>query len=333
MAIRRKAHNMPIQVRTPVGRIVWGNPAKAVQKKDNVTKQPRFKADGSPMMQYSFGLAIPKFDFEATVWPAMFQEAATVYPHGTPPKFAWKYQDGDGIDSQGKPFAEREGYAGHIVLAISTEIPPGIFKLNAAGTGYDVVPPEGIKCGDYVSVALRLVANKPTDPTHTPGLFVNPEAIEFVGYGQPIVSGPDPDELFGKQRHALPPGASATPVQATGAPGMPVPGQPAPAAAPQPGMPAPGYGAPPPVYGQPAPGMQPGMPAPGGYAPQPGMPAPAHDFVHNATGQPAPGMQPGMPAPGMQPGMPAPGYAAPPPAPGGYAPQPGQMPGMPGVPR
>lgn len=338
-----------------VGRIVWGNPGKSSVKTDNKTKQPVIR-DGQPVVQWTFGVAYPKAGFIANIWPAMNQEAASGYPNGVPPGFAWKMVDGDGIDRQGKPYNQREGYAGCWVLAISTEaFAPNIFRQE--GNGYVQVPPENIKTGDFVAVALNIKVNVPKDKSHTPGLYVNPQGVLFVGYGQPIINGPDAQSMFGGQQFQLPPGASATPLMPAGAPGMPgqgampgyappvssgplpgapqpqpsgYPGAPQPGYQPMPGQPQPGYGAPPaPGYAPPPP--QPGYGGPGGYpgAPQPGMPSaplppPAHDFVHGA-GQPQPGYQP--------PGMPVtPGYGAPMPTTPGYgapmpgAPQPGMYP-------
>lgn len=260
---------MPVDVKTPVGRIVWGDPSKSQIKKDPSTKQPILR-DGKPVEQWAFGVAIPKAEFQQFVWPAMAQEAATGYPGGVPAKFSWKYVDGDGVDGQGKPYNTREGYAGCYILTITTEaFAPPIFKLN--GNAYVQLSGDQIKTGDYVVCAVSFKVNVPTDRTHTPGLYVNPVAIEHVGYGQPIYNGPDAQTLFGGQQYQLPPGASAMPVAAAGAPGMPGTMQPGPQPGQMPGM-----------------QMQPGQ-----------MPAPAHDFTQNAGMQPAPQYQP---QPGMMPG-------------------------------
>jgi hypothetical protein len=339
---------MAIEIATPVGRIVWGHPTKS---KNKTRKNPSTGAnevvlkDGQPVQQWSLGVAFPKAEFQAAIWPAMAQEAATVFPNGTPPKFSWKYQDGDGIDDQGKPFNLREGYAGCYVLAISSELmAPPLFKLN--GGKYDQLPGDAVKCGDYVVCGLNIKANVPVDRTHTPGLYINPLGIEFVGYGTEIQSqgAIDPMAIFKGAQHQLPAGASATPVQAPGAPGMPGMGAGAAPMAAQPGMMAqPGMAQP----GQPPMAVQPAMMAPPAMlsppvapvgpqrpsdpshvgrdpttgaemwwngaawtpapiAPPPAMlPPPAHDFVANA-GMPAPlAAQPGMMAPPTtQPGMP-----------------------------
>jgi hypothetical protein len=319
---------MSVDLKTPVGRIVWGNPGKATIKKDQ-KGQPVLK-DGKPVEQWAFGLAIPKADFQQHVWPLMAQEAATGYPQGVPPQFSWKYKDGDtGIDRSGKPYNQREGYAGCYVLTITTEsFAPPIFKLQQNGT-YAQLTGDQIKTGDFAACALSFKVNVPTDRTHTPGLYVNPVAIDHVGYGQPIFNGPDAATLFGGATYQLPPGASAMPVAAAGAPGMPGTMQPAPQPGGMPGMmpmqPQPGQMQPQqPVYQQP---MQPApqpqyQPQPGQMmqpAPQPGgMPAPAPDFTQNA----------GMPV--YQQPMQQPVYQQPAPMPNGamMMPQPGQMPGM-----
>lgn len=315
-------------LRTMVGRIVSGNPARAIPKKYQsgpMKGQPVIK-DGKPVEQWFFAVAFPKQEFNTYLKPYFDQEAATAFPHGVPQNFSWKYKDGDTVDGTGKPYALREGWAGHIVVSISTEaFAPPIFKhVNG---GYYQVAPEEIKTGDYVVVSLNLKVNVPTDRTFTPGLYVNPNGIELVGSGQAIVSAANPEEMFGGQQHQLPPGA--TPL------GMAPPQQqPAPSGYPA-QQPAPGYPqpqpAPAPQYApqpQPAPQYQPQpmqQPAPAGYPP------PATGFVDNAGNyQPQPQQPPQYQPQPMQPmqQQPAPGYPAQQPAPAGYPAQqpPGYMP-------
>lgn len=284
------------EITSSVGRLVWGDPTKPRAKTDQ-QNNPVLKQDGTPVMQTSFGVAYPKAEFQQFIWPAMAAEAQKGYPQGFPPTFSWKFVDGDTVDKQGKPYSAREGYAGHMVLAVSTELtPPGIFKFENGA--YRQMQPNEVNCGDYVRVGLNFKVNIPRDRTHTPGVYVNPLAIEHVGYGQPIQTGfqADPNALFGGQQATLPQGASATPVAAAAPAAMPGMGM----GAPQPqGMPGQMPGAP---MQQPqqqyAP--QPQMP-PMGQPPmqQPQMPPPAHDFVQNAGMAPAPQ---GMPQPQGMPG-------------------------------
>jgi len=298
---------------TPVGRIVWGNPTKPRPKLDNQTNAPVLK-NGVQVMQWAFGLAIPAAEFDAILWPEMYREMATKYPQGAPANFSWKFVDGAAMDTNNppRPYAEREGYAGHKVLVVSTEaFAPSIFKFNPATGGFDVW--SDVKTGDYVRVRLTFDAHtgKANTRGSVPGLYVNPQGIEFIGYGNAIISGPDAATMFGNApRPALPPGASATPLAPAASPGMPpVPGYPPQA----PGAPAAPAYAPPPPAAAPAPTLPPGMP---------GMP-PA--LPNGAI--PAPGMPPAPIAPGAVP--PVPPAAAPPVPPTAYPSNPAG--GYPGV--
>jgi hypothetical protein len=316
---------MTVEFTTPVGRIVWGSPTKSRGKtrKNAVTQalEPVMK-DGVQVQVWSFGVAFDKATFQASIWPYLSQEAATLYQGGqVPAKFAWKYTDCEEIDDNGKRYGEREGYEGCYVLAISTELQaPPVFKFN--GTSYDQLPADAVKCGDFVAVGLNVKGNIPSDRTMTPSLYINPTVVEFVGYGKEIVSATavNPMTALGGRQHQLPPGASATPIGGGNGVGMPGMGQP---------MAQPGMGQ---TMAQPGmmpqqpmqqPGMMPGQPqAQPQYAPQPMaqpamMPPPAHDFVQGAGQQPQPMQQPQAqpqyaPQPMAQPGMM----------------QPGQMPGM-----
>ena len=252
---------MPIEkYNLPVGRIVWGHPMRATKKTDPQTKQPVLR-DGQPVEQWSFGIAIPKDPFNE-VYGVMHQEAVSAFPNGVPGNFAWKFKDGDGVDRQGQPFSKREGYAGHYVLTVSTEaFQPPCFKYE--GNGYRQLNENEIKCGDYVRVNVTFKANVPTSRTHTPGIYVNPNGVELVGYGTEIVGtgSADPTEMFGGQPVTnLPPGASATPIG----------------------------------------GAPENMQMPTGMPPQqqpPGMPPPAHDFVQNTMGNPPTAPDAGMSQP------------------------------------
>lgn len=337
---------MPTECLTPVGRIVWGHPGKSQTKKDQRDRKTVILKDGQPVQQWAYGLAIPKNEFNAQVWPLMDREIRTAFPNGPPQGFANKLKDGDGVDRTGKPYNQRPGYAGCWVMNIATEaFAPPIYKI--VNGVYVQMAPDELKCGDYVASNLSFQVNVPTNPTHSPSLYINPRGIIFVGYGDAIVQTADPAAMFGATppQFQLPPGASLTPTMPQNMPGMPgsTPGGPGGYPQSQMGQPGPGQ------YQQPASNYQ-QQPAPGGYAPQggpistgpmPGQPGPG--MMPNQPGgypQPGPGMPPGGPAPapdfvrnaGMQPGQP-----------GGYAPQPGQpgpgqqqyypQPGQPGGPR
>ncbi len=297
-------------VTLPVGRIVWGHPSKPKPATDN-NNQPKIGSDGQQLMETSFGLAIPQDQFTNDVWPHMAAEIAKGFPNGAPGNFSYKMTQPHEIDNKGKPYSEREGYAGHVVLAVSTTLePPPVFKWD--GQRWQQMQPDEIKCGDYVQVEINFKVNVPRNNTHTPSIYVNPRGVAFVGYGAAIQTGfqIDPNQAFGNGPPPLPPGASATPIGGNPGVGMPGIGG---AQQPQGGMPgnAPmGHtagGAP----GSSMPGHQAGppsaAPAPNAGMPQqqPGnMPPPATGFVDQAAqGQGGmPGQMPGAPTAGGMPG-------------------------------
>lgn len=319
---------------SPLGRIVYGHPAKMQDKTDPQTKQPKIGADGQRIKQISFGLAIPK-DQCGAMWAAMQAEAAKGYPQGIPGNFSWKLKDGDGVDREGKPYSQREGYAGCYILAISSElqaVPMYVFQNGA----YMQLQPDQLKCGDYVTVGLNFKVNVPRDRTHTPGLYVNPLSVLLMFEGDEIKSGyqADPNALFGQQQpqYAMP--AGARPVGAGGPVGqVPPPGAGMPGMTPQmpgagmPMQPAPVAPPPPAVAAGPVRPVDPSHVHNNGDGTEqwlvngawdgqrhpitaaPTMPPPATDFIPGPAAVmpgslPMPGQAP-APSGGM-PGMPAP---------------------------
>ena len=285
------------------GRIVWGmgsNLFEGKQKTDYNTNAPIIGNDGQPVKEYGFGLAIPKIDPAtgqqsaqfAKVWAALHQEAYTLYPNGSlPPGFAMKFKDGDGIDHNGKNFADREGHAGHIILCATTMLPIKWFVFEG---GNNILVNTGIKCGDYVEVQLNLKAH-PAKGQGKPGLYLNPSAVRLIQPGAEIVNAPNGDQIFGAvappvYAGAVAPVANAMPGQVPPTPDMAAAmGAPANHALP-PGQvpPAPQAPAAAPHYDVLPPGQQPAAPqapAQPAYAPpQPQAPAAAP-------------VMPGMPAP------------------------------------
>lgn len=221
------------------GRIVWvnGDLFKGRPKLDMNTKQPVIdQKTGQQVIEYGFGLAVPKTLFTqenmavgrpAEIWAAMYEEAFQLYPNRQlPPAFALKFKDGDGIDDKGVSFAQREGYAGHYVFALTTRLPIKFFRFE---NNSNIQVNEGIKCGDYVNVQVQIKAHGAVG-TAKPGLYLNPMAVQFLGYGKEIINTPSGDQIFGVAAPAMPVGASATPIAPAG---MLVP-QGVPQAAPQP---------------------------------------------------------------------------------------------------
>ena len=255
------------------GRIVWtaGDLFKGRIKTEFGTQTPKRNQQGEVMNEWGFGLAVPKAAFQqlgagqpGEIWAVMQSEALSLFPNGQiPPSFAMKYKDGDGIDDKGLSFTLREGYAGCIVFALNTSLPLKFFKWE---NGNNIVINEGIKCGDYVNVQVSVKAHAAMGPGKA-GLYLNPMAVQFLGFGKEIINAPSGDQIFGTQAPPVPPGASSVPIAPPGQIVPTAPGFPATQAAPQPvGQPAPHYGVVPPPFQPPAggqPATAPAMPFPG----------------------------------------------------------------------
>lgn len=278
---------MPIErFNLPVGRIVSGNPAVSQNKTNFQTGEAVKGQDGQPVQQWRCEIAIPKDQFGA-VYQAMVQEVSTLYPinpqTGQPNvnrDFSWKFVDGDSPETPKRSkiaYNAREGYPGHYIVKISTEaFAPSIYKFENGA--YRQIDPSEIKCGDYVVANVDIKVHNNNDG----GLYVNPNGFELVGYGTAISGsgGANPEEMFSRQQHQLPPGASTAPVG--NAPVQQAYAQPM------------GNGHAPAVT----------SPAPQAYTASPAvtsnaLPAPAHDFVQNA-GLPAQPMGNAAPPAGYQ---------------------------------
>ena len=227
------------------GRIVWtvGDLFKGDVATVYGTKNPKVNKQGQQYREYGFGLAVPKEALQAMgpgqpgeIWAAIHEVAYTLHPsRQIPANFHMKYKDGDtGTNQDGTPLNVKEGYPGHLVFALKTSAAPPKFFRWENGQNIQVV--DGIKCGDYVQVQVNIKAHAGTNA----GLYLNPMAVRFLGYGKEIINAPSGDTLFGTAAPAMPAGASMTPI---GPAGMIMPQ----------GMPAPQQGfAPPPVAAQPA---------------------------------------------------------------------------------
>jgi hypothetical protein len=255
------------------GRIVWtsGDLFKGKPKLDQNTRQRRVNKQGQEMTEYGFGLAVPKASL-GEIWNKIHEAAYTIYPsRQIPPAFAWKYKDGDGIDHNGVSFAQREGHAGHLIFACVTTLPIKWYKYE---NGNNILINEGVKCGDYVNVQVQISAHA-AQGTGKPGLYINPMAVQFLGFGKEIINAPSGDQIFGAADPSVQQGASAVPL------------------APQPGQMLVPNMAPQPHYAVLPPQMQPPQAAPA-YPQQ--APAPQAYPPPLATMQPPP-FQPAPQAP------------------------------------
>lgn len=319
---------------TCLGRIVWGHPLKPQDKtKDDVKV---LDTNGQPVKVWSFGVAFPKADFAASIWPHLYAEGAKGYPNGVPGNFTYKYKDGDtDIDSKGNPLSNKPGQAGCFIIAFSTELQAPqtfVFENNA----YRQIDESMIKTGDYVMVGVNTKWHGPGKAVGSrPGLYINPMTVLLCYQGEAISGSyqADPNAMFGAAppQVAMPAGAAPVGAPAPAGGGMPgAPGSmPGMTAAPgqtagMPGAPAAPTLAPP--AASPAAPVGPQRPTDpthihdngngteqwvvngawdGGAHPipqagAPALPPPATGFVAQAAGMP------GAPAAGVMPGMPAP---------------------------
>lgn len=275
---------------TPVMRYVQGDVFVA-QEKDAQGNPLVVKTGpnaGQPAPRFFAAGAIPKND---PAWPAfeqiLKQVAAASFPHLFPqgpngpcvnPNFSYKIVDGDGVDQNGKPNNQKEGFAGHWVLRFSTSFKPGVYPKGQYDQMHQIQDKNLFRRGYYFRIAGTASGN---DNAQRPGIYLNMNLIEHCGYGPEIVSGPSAQDAFGSAPAVLPPGASATPLAGT-----------APAAVAPQAMPAP---------------MQPSAPTPTAYPTSP-APQPYTGYMQPQTAVPAP-----TPAPMAPPPAPAP--MAPPAAP------------------
>lgn len=285
---------MAIELVTPIGRFVQGSLTLEV-KNDPSTGKPKLDEQGQPVKECFIAIAIRKDDPALPAfWQAIQQQARLEFPHlfdaagnCTHPRFSFKVQDGDGVDHNGKSVKDKPGFAGHYVFKCGTRFIPKCYHAGKYDPSQMIQNPEQvIKRGYYIRLGLRISGNgvTPKDANQVPGMFLSPNLVEFVAFGEEILGGPDAAETFGKAPlpQTLPPGASATPVGApalpSGLPGGMPPLAPPPAPAGVPGLPPIGGmpGVPTPVAGPPMP------PAP--MAPPPPPAGPVYQMTASAQG-------------------------------------------------
>lgn len=245
---------------TPVGRLVQGDPFEAQTK--NMQGQPLMTQSGQPTQRYFCAVAFPKTvngqpnaEF-AALWQKLEATGRAGFPalNIAPPwdpacRFSWKVMDGDGVDDNGKPNANKEGFAGHWVVKFSSSFAPRCFHAGHYAPHEQIQDPKLIKRGYFVRVAGTVEGN---GNAQKPGIYVNLSMVELAGQGPEIVSGPDAASIFGGNPVAqLPAGATPLPMHAAagGLPGGLPPG----------GMVAPGQSLPGQMPGAALPGALPGM--------------------------------------------------------------------------
>lgn len=208
------AENKAVRVQ---GRIVWvaGDLFKGEQAKVYKTTTPKLNKAGQPYQEYGFGLAVHKSVLQNVaegqpghIWAAIHEEAYKMFPNRViPASFAMKVQDGDtGVNRDGVQLNTKKGYPGHMIFTMKTTIPIKWYKREN-GQMFQIA--EGIKCGDYVDCSLTISSHAGANS----GIYLNPNACEFLLAGEGIVNAPSGEQLFGQQA-AIPFGAVAQQVPA-----------------------------------------------------------------------------------------------------------------------
>ncbi|MGL4556634.1 MAG: hypothetical protein ACRCV5_03975, partial [Afipia sp.] len=187
-----------------IGRLVWlvGDLFTGRVKIDEETRQPVISTKtNQPVQEYGFGLAIPESAFAnnaqgaTDLWNALLKEAMGIFPNGSfPPDFAWKFKRPTDKDKNGVEYAQRKGYAGHLVFACTTQQPIRFYRFE---NGVNTQINNGIKCGDYVEVQLSIKGHASKGTRGKPGLYINPLMVRFNSWGEEIINIPSGDQVFG----------------------------------------------------------------------------------------------------------------------------------------
>lgn len=269
----------PVEVTTPVGRLVGGHPMVHEVVKDDKTGQPKMQADGvTPRTSAFFAMAIPKGQERGwweTSWGQLIHQAGVAgFPNGAHQRqdFAWKVEDGDSQipNKNNRRNCDRKGYPGHWILRCSTGLTIRCYHDGKFSPHEQIQQKEAIKPGDYGRAALLVKGN---ESTQSPGVYLNPDMFALTRAGIEIQLGEqrDASAAFG-QPAEMPANAQVDPnaVDPNAVGPGPAGATPPPAAGPAPGPTAQPGGV------QPAPDFAEGPTAPAGpSAPPAGPTAPA----------------------------------------------------------
>ena len=178
--------------------------------KDDTTKQQKLGKDNQPRFETYMGYAILKggeTHWSQTAWGQLiYNEGVGGFlrgEHGAP-TFAWKIVDGDSTipNRSGTIPNQQEGYAGHWVLNLKTELtPPKCYKANPQfGTLTELTSDKELKKGDYGRLSMSVAPNCDAQGNaKTPGVYLNPLAFCLDRIGEAIAGdfGVDANAAFG----------------------------------------------------------------------------------------------------------------------------------------
>ncbi|MEG1884852.1 MAG: DUF2815 family protein [Alistipes sp.] len=208
-----------IEFTTPVGRIVAGDlfvPRTEDFQGNQLTVKTGANA-GQARQEFFIALAIAKNDpMWPTMWNVIVNAARQGFPNLFDPQgncirqdFAFKVVDGDSqmVNRNNVRPCDKEGYPGHWVVSMATSIAPKVYDRNVKLIAAES---KAIKRGDYVRVHLTLA---PNGNAQNPGIFINPQMVQFSHAGDEITSGPDAGAVFGGNPISAAPAGAVTTVQ------------------------------------------------------------------------------------------------------------------------
>ena len=254
---------------TIIGRFVQGGLTLQPKKNDDGTPALD-KTTHQPINEQFLAIAVPKNDpnFPA-YWAAYNAQARASFPqlfdaagNCTHPRFAWKMQDGDGVDKNGKSVKDKPGFAGNYIFKFNTRYQATCYMKDAHGNMQQIMEPEKlIKCGYQIAVSVGIDGNGVAAAgagAAVPGLYASPNLVLLVRPDEEILRGPDPNAAFagintqmpssvpaanGLAPPALPSVAvAALPLPAVASVALPLPGAVTVAALPLPGAALPAAG-------------------------------------------------------------------------------------------
>jgi len=185
------------QILLPPSRLVWGSLYEGQTK--GFGGKPILNKDGSPGIEYAFGVAVPKGTethwsqtaWGAPVWALGHVRIKTAGQLGD--KYSWKIKDGDSTAiadiETGRRFCDSEGYAGNWIVTLKSRFAPKVYMLEG-GKAVPWLVKDAINYGDFVECLFDMQDNGDNEK---PGLFLNHKLICFAGYGQRIVKTGGPD--------------------------------------------------------------------------------------------------------------------------------------------
>lgn len=210
-------------INIPPGRLISGDLVK-LQTKDHLGADlpadrhhiffalavPKLTAQGQPdpdvqaVLGLIYNAALQGYHQQPAVLPRVQQWLAAV-------DFAWKIDDGDEVKAGRKTqWKDREGGAGCYIFKFSTMFAP----VKTCDKDNNSCDPNQINLGDYVDVRASVSINGLAD--RTAGIYMNPDAVRFLAFGQRISTGVSFEEAFANTPARIPPGGMLTPPSGAG---------------------------------------------------------------------------------------------------------------------